>query len=369
MRCQRSSVGSIACWSAFALLSATGAGSANADSLDELYEGALEVRQQLSSGFRIAFEFDKQTGTDSELVGSRRIVSVQSDQLRVDRYSLNGALYGWSHDGQASWTYSQRAGYATVQDGVEMDRRVDTNGSGFFDLMRWYPCWDLRGKTHEYDLLEVLSSPRAELREETETIDGHELYVVDLYDAMFGAELSRTLWIDPARGYLPIVQKHYRTNTPGGEPQEKMVYTITEAEEIGDGVWVPVEGMKEVTGVAGAASTYSLTVETTDAGAYDAALVETFEAGHFDYSTEVPPGTNIFDVDTDEAWIAKGDNLRATGEAAFASLPKEIRDKFADRSVQGQRAWWIPPYDEPAWLAVTVVAGVLTIAAMRKFGG
>lgn len=271
---------------------------AHADTLTkgELFAGVADARQALADGFEVSFVFESDGSRPEGMIGYRRgTVAVRDGEILMESHAgLNAydvKFKASSFDGTHSWRYQSFDTKAVAKAGPE-HHQVYTETTGFFELMAWFPCREIRtGAPHPLDLESILASPASEVRPETETIDGRELHVVDVA-AEHGDFVRRTLWIDVERGYLPVIHESYRAPDGGDSPELTMAWTITKAHEIVDGTWIPVEGTKEIVG----AETNTMLVEA-DGDGYAATAQPEFSEDHFNYSTHLPQGGKVVYLD------------------------------------------------------------------------
>lgn len=286
--------------------------------LDDLVAGVEGAREGLAS-FQVEYVYqvdDVDAPNQGHLWASNHYVvalddgkflrtRLSSDPDRADVFTII------AFDGEHSGRYHQGTQVAMINDesGLEW---LDTEASGFFDLMRWYPCREIRtGSPYHLDLLGLLNgnawngAGSPQLRSETEEINGHETYVVDLYP-LFADEPTYTIWIDAERGFLPILQKYYSPHTGN----LMTIREIHQAHEIAEGIWIPVEGTITFTGGSTEPDVFfskrTVTVQSSPDSGYSASISPEFEAGYFDITTHLPPGTHAFDLTTDEGWVVQG---------------------------------------------------------------
>jgi outer membrane lipoprotein-sorting protein len=139
-------------------------------------------------------------------------------------------------DGRHTTTYDGKMVAA-----VEAGRSSETSlkGMGFFDLMLWNRPEGAEG-AGDMDLATMLRSPETSLRPETEAVRGTPCYVVDVKVPRF-EKTSVTLWLDPARGFLPLRHVWFVGPDPA---KADMEFDVEEAVEAPPGVWCATAGRK-----------------------------------------------------------------------------------------------------------------------------
>ena len=218
-------------------------------------------------------------------------------------------------NGMLTTSHLVHVGRAILQSG--RDRGTDPKGSGWFDFMLWCPARTTDGLADE-SLVELLGSRYTRLRNTTENVMGRQCYVLDAIGA-HGDKPEATIWLDPARGCLPIRQVFYV------RPQMSKVlmeYRIDEAVEVRPSLWMAVRGYKVVYPVIAMVPQlcdYELTVDKDKSGAWQIAVLNSVGDDVFDLWKKLPPGTALFDRDHGKmALVGGGDYQGLAREMDFA---------------------------------------------------
>ncbi len=286
---------------------------------------------------------------------TRRVV-LQGNKVRIDRVYRSGGVddgtsYGLSgsFDGARGWGYQSVNGLAYTQRGGQIPT-IETEGSGFFDLMLWYPCSVARGEgLHPNDLLSVLDSPHSMVSDQVDEIDGHLCYVVDVMPA---DQLVARIWIDPELGYLAVQQEHYTCEVV------VVRFRILKTVQVALDVWLPLSG-ERVTGPnpnveeLSRGLRYEMTVKE-DAMGPVLKVNEGVDDGIFDLSRTLPPATSVVDLDTGRRWVASARDYSASADTALASLSGTTRQFGGESSDLRDGA----PWGDLRWLALISAAGL-----------
>lgn len=303
---------------------------------------------------------------------ARRVVLEANNKMLIQRaYRIGDTILETtaSLTGTRGWGYQAVNKRAYTRVGADIPL-VETEGSGFFDLMMWYPCAIARtGELHPNDLLSVLDSQDSQLLPQPEIINGHACHVVEVLDAA-NVVVAR-VWIDPEVGYLPVMQEYYSL-CPA--PETILVaFEIDNAVEVIDDVWLPVSG-ERATGVIA-------DVEELSNGLYYRMAVQSDQSGLrlkvnqgvddsvFDLSTQLPSGTMVADLDNGEVWMASARDYSAAADSSLASVTdfkqrsSDRRDQLRDQNLTG----------EIGWLALMAAAGLsgagLQLVRQRRVRG
>lgn len=291
-------------------------------------------------------------------VDTRRVV-LRGDKLRIDRtYRFDGVDDGASYSTSGSFDGARGWGYQSVNKLAYTQRDgqiplIDTEGSGFFDLILWYPCSVARGEgLHVNDLLSVLDSPDSVVSDEFDVIDGFPCYVVDVRPA---DQLMARIWIDPSLGYLPVRQVYYS----GSFVQPVVEFRILETVQVADDVWLPLRG-ERVTAPRidreelSRGLRYEMKVKEAALGPL-LKVNEGVDNGIFDLSRTLHPATTVIDLDTDKVWITSARDYSASADAALASFSRTTRQFGGESSDLRDEA----PWGDPRWLALISAAGLV----------
>jgi hypothetical protein len=274
----------------------------------------IEARRAAIQDLDVQFVFYAVGQVPANAVGrdARRVFLKGNDRIRIDRtYRIGQTRFetAASLTGTRGWGHQSVNKRAYTRLGTDIPL-IDTEGSGFFDLMMWYPCSVARGEgLCPNDLLSVLDSHDSRVLAGTESINGHSCYVVGVLDA--ASEVVARVSIDPARGYLPVEQ-HYFTTAVGSQAREVVSFTVTEATEVMDGVWLPTAGQR-ITGALPDVEALSNGLRYTMAVQQDASglllhVNKGLDDAVFDLSATLPPETLVADLDTGRQWLASARN-------------------------------------------------------------
>jgi hypothetical protein len=218
--------------------------------LEELIAAVRESRAALSE-IDVEYSFNVLEGPEGAITHNSVHVHYRDGKVIIDHwYGLNAERLFHrvsGYDGEVRWMWGPNTGGAILftktpeQAGERRLANVTTEGTGLFDLMRWYPCQQARfGTPHHYDLLVMLKAGHYGVREGFEYLGDSRCIVVDWICQDTVCTGATTIWIDPDRGYLPILQRHY------GGPRLTMEMRIDEAAEVVPGVWIPTKGTRFV---------------------------------------------------------------------------------------------------------------------------
>lgn len=257
------------------------------------------------------------------------------------------------NDGASFWSYLNSVRQAEFSThGEEMFESFMTNGTGFFDLMLWYPCHDLcYSEPSPRDLISILTSPATSIRNSLEVMNGAQCVVLERRD---GGELTEAIWLDVDRGYLPVYRRRY--NVP-------LEFSIDEAVEVEPGVWMPVMGRR----LAGAvdqltlAMEYIVEVAVDDSGQYQVSTGP-IAAETFQYQSILEPGTLLFDLDRDQVSTLTSASYSDTAQGLLARYPvagpmEPITDRGSSFKSTGQIL---------AWISILMVCGLAGFAFGRR---
>jgi hypothetical protein len=290
---------------------------------------------------------------------ARRVFLKGTDRIRIDRtYRIGQTQYETSASltGTRGWGYQAVNKQAYTRLGTDIPL-IDTEGSGFFDVMMWYPCSVARGEgLNTNDLLSFLDSDDSVVLAQTEIINGHSCHVVQELDSN-GQEVAR-VWIDPAWGYLPVKQNQFSTCTGSPPIPILVVLTITQASQVMAGVWLPTAGQRTTSAVPQVEELsnglqYSMAVQQ-DASGLLLHVNQGVDDAVFDLSTKLPPTTMVADLDTGQFWVASARNYSAVADAALASLSDSTQlEPGAFNHAPRQRL-----ISNLAWLTLMVSSGL-----------
>lgn len=278
----------------------------------EAMKAAMDAKWRAIKSLEVRFSFDlreesvEAIGRSREHVvldGAKRYIDAQRGMNvgpNAERQSRTVAIFvdGVTH------VINHRAMQAYTQRGVQMITELD--GSGFFQI-NWLACpkepVDGPEARPFCDPIERhLQFSRPVLREKREMFEGAECEVLE-FRSPWAPEPNAAVWLDPARGYLPL-RTVYKPRADGGWLME---FRILEAIEVISGVWMGTRAIKSVdeTGMKrmeeGKAveqfgkHTYDMVVEKDERGAWLLRVNHEVPAERF--VPHVPEGFMQFDAD------------------------------------------------------------------------
>ncbi len=293
---------------------------------------------------------------------ARRVVLKGDDRILIERvYRIGDTSYETtaSLTGSRGWGHQAVNRLAYTRAGADIPL-VTTEGSGFFDLMMWFPCEVARtGDRNPNDLLSVLESEASLVAPQTELIDGHMCHVVEVVGA-FDAIVAR-VWIDPERGFLPVRQVYY--DPAALPPAIVLSLAINDAIEVVEDVWLAVSGQRETLPSSDFEElanglNYTMSVQA-DASGLRLKVNEGVGDTVFDLSTKLPPRTLVSDLDTGHIAMASARDYSATADSALASLSEFTRAEPELDDLLHPRG----PVVSIGWLGLMLGAGVAGAAA------
>lgn len=260
--------------------------------LRDLARRVAETRSRIHD-LSVTFSFNITSGGAGNLFAhSHMSVTLKGTRLLIDHeYSPADKDSSFhritSFDGERSTIYDASRSTAIVVPNRE--RELTTNGLGFFDLFMLNPTTSGVSGADRMDLVALLHSPDAVLRPAREKIDGHDCFVVD----EFGPDINRpklTVWIDPARGDLPIRQQYFAAS-----PTPYMQFDIVSAAQIQPGLWVPLTGRKSTGFVPGGPEAsnmrWDMIVDTVPGAMIS--INSGVADSTFDLASNLPPGVKV----------------------------------------------------------------------------
>ena len=142
------------------------------------------------------------------------------------------------------------------------------------------------------------------MRPEREAIDGRDCIVIDLPST----NKVQSIWIDPDRGYLPV---RHRV-TVHGEAVPLVENSVTDAIQVTEHAWLPIEARRQVSSKALNAEELCgnetprlfitmMKVKQTQDDEPILRVNEEIAPEQFDLEPTLPPATIVHDLDTDEA--------------------------------------------------------------------
>ena len=196
----------------------------------------------------------------------------------------------------------------------EARRGPITGGSELLWCMRFLPQTD--GAWQAGDISSLLLSPLTELRPTTESIDGQACVVLDRRTS--GGQLVESIWLDPAAGWLPRLQRGY--DPLGGVGLERRVQEFSQV----DGRFLPARWTitASPSGDVVPAQYARTAALQTQGGESWGPLVG--EAPHADVASVlelVAPGTNVLDARSNVEYVAGAASCTA-GESDLIELAR-----------------------------------------------
>lgn len=217
-------------------------------------------------------------------------------------------LVACTFDGGLGLTYTAKTRIAALRGSVD-PVNFSTMGSGFFDLLMYYPSVDgLDAPLGPVDLLTLLENERSTIKSSAVDLNDTRCILVEVQREN-GAP-SDQIWIDPARGFYPL--RHDCLNASG---QLLVSYETTSLAEI-DGVWLPLEGLRRAPPSdmnPGPIETV-ISVDLDAMGRPLASMNANIPPGKFSYLNQLPPGTMIA--------AANGEILETVSEERFDANSK-----------------------------------------------
>lgn len=199
-------------------------------------------------------------------------------------------------NGKRSARHMVTNGDMTVESGKHKD--IDIKDCGFMSVgLLNNP--EPRGKgINDLSLVSLLKYEGAKLKDNTEEVNGHSCYVLDVSTPQ---RAWATIWIDCARGHLPLKQQWY-----GKDINDIAVeYLIDEVMEVEDSIWLPVLGRKIIYpdgSVLKEKAVFLMKVKGLDKGNCELKINTGVEDEIFNIWEKVPPGTNVWDKDADRKY-------------------------------------------------------------------
>jgi peroxiredoxin len=255
----------------------------------------------------VSFTFDAVQGGDTpDFVAARmhQTVVTKGDKTYIDyqfgaapKYQQPLFRREVAFNGERSTVHEVSRGVASVR--TTRERETNTQGRGFFDLMLLNPPRVNGSGSDDQSLLSLLRSDLSLLREETEFVNGHRCYVLDVTHPSLG-KTWMTVWLDADRGLLPIKQVHYF-----GKDLDLVIleFVVEDAVELEDGLWFAVRGYKRVGPVRADSRNpnwslvHEMKVDGVDEDKPKIAVNTRIEDAFFDLWKRVPTGTRVVDFD------------------------------------------------------------------------
>lgn len=346
--------------------------------LDRLTEQVATARAEIED-IEVAYVFAAIDAPPAAVVREEGLMAMQGQRFIIEtRFGDDDDL--WlaemaSFDGNAAWGILAQARMAyTTASGAQRLREhgVDLSGGAFLRLLRWYPFLADGNSAPSADILERLKSAHAVVRSEMDEYDGRACHVVDWIHPRSGLA-HETIWFDPSRGFLPVLQQRFTTFGEGSrEPFAEI--RVLDAVQVTEHSWVPTSA--ETTGSPNSrgdeTSTgfdYLFTVKTDDAGNPILRVNSNLPVERFDCSVNLPAGTQVMNLDTDEYWIAGITDFKGMAETAIVAVPTAVGLEPAKSSGMMDSPATTPAWRNPIWFGSMGAAALASIAMflMRRF--
>ena len=285
------------------LLSSTGASerAAEADSSTERREALLrkvEAARGRIQDLQVTFTFNATRPIPSDAIKSSKVtVVIKGSKTYIDRRftdELKSPSYKFrrvvAYNGKRSTLHEASRGVASVKDGRENETL--THELGFFVLnLLNAPREDGRGYDDQ-SLISLLRNPEAEVKSKEEVVNGRSCQVVETR--------MLTVWIDTER-LVPLRQVFH-----GGTEKAIMEFVVEKVAKVSPGLWfatrgrhivyprvriqgIPPDGAEKVVRLARYKPSIAVNTGVDDR--------------FFDLWKRLPPGTRLWDQDTDETRI------------------------------------------------------------------
>jgi hypothetical protein len=318
--------------------------------LADLRELAAATRSRIED-LSVSYSFNAVKGPmDPDYRGHRYHAEVVVKGAKLYLSTASGAheKYGQpllrrqaAYNGKRSIHYVQPARSAGITGG--RSREATTKGEAFFDLMLLNPPDKDGHGVADQNLLSLLGSDRARLRERLEPVDGRLCHVVDLVRPR-DPRIRLTVWLDAQRGCLPLRQRYF-----GGQDLQTVTieFEVLEAIELRDGLWFPIEATKKVRWPhnppdAPWVAEHILSVDSKPDGTRAIAANSGVPDEFFDLWKRLPPGTYVADMDVGASWTVGGSDLEAlAGE--LTELVDGVALPVPERSADQQPAQPLQP--------------------------
>jgi hypothetical protein len=288
----------------------------------------------------------------------------------------------------SAWNLDHGLSYARKQRIARQLAAIDadvmhTKGTGFFDLMMWFPPIDNQAaRVDASDLLAMLADPRAVMQPELALLGDAACHVLDV--GRPDGSIAKRIWIDTERGGFPLRHEHF-----GADGNPVVIYESTSLAEI-DGVWVPLQGFKwapQQDGFPG--DEVLIDVDVNDEGVPLVGLNGRIDPDVFEYHDQLPAGTVIVDASSKIVEVigrgpldGKPDATQSTTQPelsaeAMASPDRRlvqpaVTQMHSDPQDHSDAA---PPVTDRRWLAFAIialpglVAAIVLAVLVRRRGG
>jgi hypothetical protein len=221
----------------------------------------------------------------------------------------------YAFNGEVSTRYVAEEGIAVVTNDPERTRR---GFQTYLDAMLMRPPMYGKRAVGSLSLVAYLTTEYSTLHDELETVDGRACHVLDVGS---GSEPLTRIWLDAARGCLPVRQVWY-----GPDRKIGIDIRIMDAVEAAPGQWFATRVTRKFTaklpaslgggGQEGAMPDQVLEVDGVAEGAPNIKVNSGVPDEFFDLMKRVPAGTELFMKDEKDVrkLIPVGPNLKPLGQ-------------------------------------------------------
>jgi hypothetical protein len=223
---------------------------------------------------------------------------------------------------------------------------------------------DTRKGVDPNDLVSIIRWKGSKLLPLQEDVGGHWCYVIERDYGMSDKVLEK-IYIDPERGYLPIKEQAYDSNTPQGLIREN---DIDEAVEVTPGIWLPTK--------CRTTDKLVLVANLRDDGKPDVAVNTGVKDDFFDLAKRLPTGTEVIDQRLNTSFVIGGkdfDGMLKDLETVpeWNHLPIQETDSNVNQnkppSVNSVPSGEIPLRRGFGWVIATVVVALMCCTAIWLF--
>lgn len=223
-----------------------------------------------------------------------------------------------SFDGSRSVSIHMTLGQAVIQATRPLDAMPQ--GKAYFDLAMLSPPQIGQFAPDDQSLITLLESSMSNVRPNVEVVGTTECTVVDLIDDPTRAPRV-SVWIDTARGFIPVRQVWRPRGNRDGVLLE---FRVEELHEFPGGVWLPVRGRGAcgpLPSVPGSGpEEWEVIVDRDAHGSFAVEVNEPVPDSFFDLSSRIPPGFTVTNMDTREFWTAAGTDYNAAADSIVTVL-------------------------------------------------
>lgn len=290
---------------------------------------AVEKNRSRVEDISVSYSFKTTKGASGSEDHTKAVV--KGDRVYFDkRYSLKGVIDPATSQPKIFTRQVAYNGevytYHEVDDKIaafapDYARELRAANMGFFNIAMYDPPREDYHGLKPVGLVAALSSQECRVKPMQENIDGRWCHVVEVIDR-FSGKATVTVWIDPERGFLPVMQR-----------RGNIEMVIDEAVEVEEGLWFPVSGIKRnfartpPGGQARLPESFAtgeqvLKVDRLEDGTWAIEVNTGVEDEFFDLWKRVPDGTKVVDMKVNVEWIA--------GEGPSAAVADEFELMLTD---------------------------------------